>query len=85
MAIDVEHVPKKVVVRRYRPNAVYRKKTLRAMSPTTRELARLIGESASVNRRLKALLEDVKQLEAKDIARREEMETVMHRLTENKT
>jgi len=54
------------------------------MAPVTRELARLIGEATSVNRRLKGLLEDVKALETKDMARREEMETVMNRLTENK-
>jgi hypothetical protein len=73
---------KKVVYRR--PNPVYQKATLRKMSPTTRELARLIGEATSVSRRLKTLLADVAILEKKDIERREQMESVLHRLTENK-
>jgi len=42
----------------------YRKKTLRSMSPTTRKLARLIGELESVNRRLKNLVPDIQRLEA---------------------
>lgn len=41
----------------------YRKRTLRSMSPVTRQLARLIGEQESVARRLKNLLETVQRLE----------------------
>ena len=41
----------------------YRKKTLRSMSPVTRKLARLIGESDSVNRRLKNLLPEIQRQE----------------------
>jgi len=41
----------------------YRKKTLRSMSPTTRKLARLIGEAESVARRLKNLVPEIQQLE----------------------
>ena len=41
----------------------YRKKTLRSMSPVTRELARLIGEIDSVSRRAKNLLEKIQSLE----------------------
>ena len=40
-----------------------RKKTLRKMSPTTRKVARLIGELASVERRLKNLLPEIKEIE----------------------
>ena len=41
----------------------YRKKTLRSMSPTTRKVARLIGELSSVERRLKNLLPEIKRIE----------------------
>jgi hypothetical protein len=62
----------------------YRKATLRKMSPVTRSVARLVGELSSVTRRLKAVLPDIQKLEELDMARREEMEKVMNRLTENK-
>jgi len=42
----------------------YRKKTLRTMSPTTRKVARLIGELESVNKRLKNLIPELQKLEA---------------------
>lgn len=42
---------------------VYRKKTVRAMPETTRELARLINEMDSVQRRLKNLLPRIGRLE----------------------
>ena len=42
----------------------YRKKTLRIMSPVARKLARLIGEQESIARRLKNMLEQIKDLEA---------------------
>jgi len=42
----------------------YRKRTLRTMSPTTRKVARLIGELESVCRRLKNLIPDLQKLEA---------------------
>ena len=41
----------------------YRKKTLRSMSPTTRKVARLIGELGSVDRRLKNLIPDIQRME----------------------
>lgn len=41
----------------------YRKKTLRSMSPTTRKVARLIGELDSVKRRLKNLVPELRTLE----------------------
>jgi len=41
----------------------YRKKTLRSMSPTTRRVARLIGELGSIERRLKNLLPEIKNIE----------------------
>jgi len=41
----------------------YRKKTLRSMSPTTRKVARLIGELSSIERRLKNLLPEIKNIE----------------------
>lgn len=41
----------------------YRKKTLRSMLPTTRKVARLIGELDSVNRRLKNLIPDLQRME----------------------
>ena len=40
-----------------------RKKTLRKMSPTTRKVARLIGELGSVEQRLKNLLPEIKNIE----------------------
>ena len=42
----------------------YKKRTLRKMSPTTRKVARLIGELDSVTRRLKNLIPDIQRLEA---------------------
>jgi len=42
----------------------YRKKTLRTMSPTTRKVAKLIGELESVSRRLKNLIVDIQLLES---------------------
>jgi len=44
--------------------ARYRKKTLRRMSPTTRKVARLIGELDSVAKRLKHLIPELQQLES---------------------
>ena len=41
----------------------YRRKTLRSMSPTTRKVARLIGELGSVERRLKNLLPAIRNIE----------------------
>ena len=41
----------------------YRRKTLRSMSPTTRKVARLIGELVSIERRLKNLLPEIKEIE----------------------
>lgn len=73
---------KKVRTRVVRPNPVYRKKTLRNMSPVTRKIARLIGEATSVSRRLKAVLPEIEALERKDIARREETGKILQRLTE---
>ena len=41
----------------------YRKNTLRLMFPTTRKVARLIGELDSVTRRLKNLMPEIKRIE----------------------
>ena len=41
----------------------YRKRTLRSMSPTTRKVARLLGELGSIERRLKNLMPELQQLE----------------------
>ena len=41
----------------------YRKKTLRSMLPTTRKVARLIGELGSVERRLKNLTPELQRIE----------------------
>ena len=41
----------------------YRKKTLRSMLPTTRKVARLIGELGSAEKRLKNLIPELQQLE----------------------
>lgn len=41
----------------------YRKSTLRSMSPVTRKVARLIGEQASIARRLKNLIPEIRSLE----------------------
>lgn len=41
----------------------YRKRTLRRMAPTTRKLAKLVGELESVRRRLINLVEEVSRLE----------------------
>ena len=69
----------KVVYRRSNP--VYRRSTLRKMSPVTRNLARLIGEATSVTRRLKAILPLVQELEQKELANREKAAEVLNRLT----
>ena len=49
----------------------YRKKTLRSMSPTTRKVARLIGELDSVSRRLKNLIPELQrqELDSKALAK----------------
>ena len=41
----------------------YRKSTLRSMSPTTRKVARLIGELSSVERRFKNLITAIQDIE----------------------
>ena len=41
----------------------YRRKSLRSMSPTTRKVARLIGELGSIERRLKNILPEIKNIE----------------------
>ena len=41
----------------------YRKKTLRSMLPTTRKVARLIGELESVDKRLKNLMPELQRME----------------------
>ena len=41
----------------------YQKKTLRSMSPTTRKVARLLGELGSIERRLKNIIPELQQLE----------------------
>lgn len=41
----------------------YQKRTLRSMSPTTRKVARLIGELGSIERRLKNLIPEIKTIE----------------------
>jgi len=46
----------------------YRKKTLRSMLPTTRKVARLIGELESVDRRLNNLIPELQQIELESIA-----------------
>ena len=46
----------------------YRKRTLRSMSPTTRKLARLIGEQESIARRLKSLMPEIGEQEFKSLA-----------------
>jgi len=46
----------------------YRKKTLRSMLPTTRKVARLIGESESVTKRLKNLMPELRRLELESMA-----------------
>ena len=43
--------------------ALFRKKTLRRMSPTARKVARLAGEAESVARRLKNLIPELQQLD----------------------
>lgn len=60
----------------------YRKKTLRSMSPVTRELARLQGEVSSISRRLKNLLIKVKETERKATVLDQQNNAVMDRLTE---
>jgi len=46
----------------------YRKKTLRSMLPTTRRVARLLGELESVERRFKNLMPELQRLELDSIA-----------------
>ena len=51
----------------------YRKKTLRSMLPTTRKVARLIGELESADRRLKNLIPELQRIELDAIALRNSM------------
>lgn len=51
----------------------YRKKTLRSMLPTTRKVARLIGELESVDRRIKNLIPELQRMELDAIALRNSM------------
>lgn len=51
----------------------YRKKTLRSMLPTTRKVARLIGELESVDRRLKNLIPELQRTELESMAMRKSM------------
>lgn len=60
----------------------YRKKTLRQMPPVTRTLARLRGELASVDRRLKALVPKVKEVERVANLTRADSIEVLDRLKE---
>ncbi len=46
----------------------YRKRTLRSMSPVTREFARLVGELESVSRRLDNLRAKIESLETDSMA-----------------
>lgn len=43
--------------------AVFRRSTLRRMSPTTRKVARLVGEAVSIGRRFKNLVPLIQSLE----------------------
>ena len=54
----------------------YRKKTLRSMLPTTRRVARLIGELESVDKRLKNLIPDLQRLELESQALNNSMKGV---------
>ena len=58
----------------------YRKSTLRQISLVTRKVAKLIDEAQSVSRRLKLLLPEIQELEAKDIERKEQAVDVVKRL-----
>jgi hypothetical protein len=60
-----------------------RKKTLRKMSPVTRKLARLQGEVASVNRRLKNMLPLIQEMEKRQLELDAEIETVTDRMKGN--
>ena len=51
----------------------YRKKTLRSMLPTTRRVARLIGEVGSVEQRLKNLIPELQRIELESIALQKSM------------
>ena len=44
--------------------AKFRRKTLRRMSPTTRKIARLLGELHSVELRLTNLMPDIQRMES---------------------
>ena len=57
----------------------YRKHTLRTMSPTTRKVARLIGELSSIERRLKNLLPEIKDIEFESLALRNGNQINQHR------
>ena len=46
----------------------YRKKTLRSMSPTTRKVARLIGELGSIEKRLRNLIPEIQEIESRSNA-----------------
>lgn len=46
----------------------FRKRTLRSMLPTTRKVARLIGEQESIARRFKNLIPELQRMELDSIA-----------------
>ena len=78
LALETEKPRRKVVYKR--PNPVYRKSTLRKMSPTAREVAALIGEAQSVINRLKSMLPGIAEMEKQHMERAEQVEKVVNRL-----
>ena len=67
---------------RTRVGRSYRNKTLRQMPPVTRKLARLRGELASVDRRLKVLIPEIKEVERVASLTRADSIEVLDRLKE---
>jgi hypothetical protein len=59
----------------------YRKRTMRKMPPTT-ELAKLATELASISRRLRNRIKDIRKIEDEDVKRAQQAEEVLDRMTE---
>lgn len=65
---------------RTRVGRTYRSKTLRQMPPVTRKVARLRGELVSIDRRLKTIIPELKEVERIANLTRAESIEVLERL-----
>lgn len=61
--MEVPNAAQSLAKRMRGKSSIPRRKTLRKLSPTTRKFARLLGEQASVTRRLTNMIPDIQRLE----------------------